>query len=137
LKIYLKVFFWWIIVATKVVIIPLKRYKGRCREIDNHPFVMFKIRLVYSIVGIRLVLGGYQNFLIPIGSNFHNKITKGFNFLSLIKKINLCTGQSIQIFTKHLTSFHNADFHKFENSQSPFGGFHQSIIIFWKIKNKK
>jgi hypothetical protein len=42
-------------------------------------------------------------------------------------------GQGIGIFIwkKNLIGFHNASFHKFENIQLSFGGFHQpGIIIF-------
>jgi hypothetical protein len=80
-------------------------YKGRCGKIDNHPFVTFKIRLVYSIVDIKLVLGGYQFFLIPIRSNFHNRITKGLKL-----KGNLCIGLEYPCFYKTFNWFSQCRF---------------------------
>jgi hypothetical protein len=38
------------------------------------------------------------------------------------------------LFEKNWIDLHNVDYHKFENSQLPFGNSHKSIISFLQIK---
>ncbi len=84
------------------------------------------------------MLGGYHIFFIPFKFGFHkqDRLPK-VSVLIFFNLKNLYTKSGYQYFYWNLASSHDADSHKFENSQLSFDDSHKPIIaLFFQIKNK-